>query len=60
MKLKDKQYVRHPKFGWGTILDHDERYTWVFFYTVGVRKLTESEAVFEVVEDRVALKKRGA
>lgn len=60
MELKDKQYVRHSKFGWGTILDRDERYTWVFFYTVGVRKLTQSEAVFEVVEDRVSLKRRVA
>jgi hypothetical protein len=30
----------------------------VYFYRVGVRKLTVSEAVFQVVEDQVALKRR--
>jgi len=60
MKLTHGQYVRHSKFGWGTILERDEHHTLVFFYSVGVRKLAESEAVFQVVEDRVALKRRGA
>jgi hypothetical protein len=31
----------------------------VYFYRVGIRKLSESEAVFKVVEDQVALKRRG-
>ncbi len=59
MKLKEGQYVRHSKFGWGTILACDRRYTMVHFYRVGIRKLTVSEAVFQVVEDAVALKRRG-
>ncbi len=59
MKLKDGQYVRHSKYGWGTILECDRHYTTVYFYRVGVRKLTVSEAVFQVVEDEVALKRRG-
>jgi hypothetical protein len=60
MKLKDGQYVRHSKFGWGTILERDEHHTWVYFQSVGLRKLAEAEAVFQVVEDQDALKRRGA
>ena len=52
MKLKERQSVRHAKYGWGTILEQDDRHTTVFFHTVGVRKLTASEAVFKVVEDQ--------
>jgi hypothetical protein len=59
MKLKDGQYVRHSKYGWGTILECDRHHTMVCFYRVGVRKLTVSEAVFQVVEDQVAMKRRG-
>jgi hypothetical protein len=59
MKLKDGQYVRHSKYGWGTILECDRHHTMVYFYRVGVRKLAASEAVFQVVEDPVALKRRG-
>ena len=59
MRLKNGQYVRHSKFGWGTILECDRQHTMVYFYRVGVRKLPESEAVFQVVEDQVALKRRG-
>jgi hypothetical protein len=59
MKLKDGQYVRHSKYGWGTILECDRYHTTVYFYRVGVRKLLVSEAVFQVVEDEVAMKRRG-
>ena len=59
MKLRQGQYVRHSKYGWGTILECAENHTLVYFYSVGVRRLTESEAVFQVVEDRLALKRRG-
>jgi hypothetical protein len=58
MKLKDGQYVRHSKFGWGTILECDRHHTMVYFRRVGVRKLTASEAVFQVVEDAAAVKRR--
>lgn len=60
MKLSIGQYVRHSKHGWGTILECDRRQTVVYFRRVGVRKLTAAEAVFQVVEDKVALKRRGA
>jgi hypothetical protein len=58
MKLKDGQYVRHSKYGWGTILECNRDHTMVYFYRVGVRKLTVSEAVFQAVEDQVAMKRR--
>lgn len=58
MKLKQGQYVRHPKYGWGTILDCDREHMTVYFTRVGVTRLTESEAIFKVVEDRAALKRR--
>lgn len=58
MKLTQGQYVRHSKYGWGTILESQADHTTVYFRSVGVRKLTTSEAVFQVVEDRVALKRR--
>lgn len=59
MKFKQRQSVRHAKYGWGTILEQDDHYTTVFFHTVGVRKLTVSEAVFKVVEDQGPKKKPG-
>lgn len=59
MKLSCGQYVRHSKFGWGTILECDRHHTMVYFHRVGVRKLPVSEAVFQVVEDQVAVKRRG-
>ncbi len=58
MKLTQGQYVRHSKYGWGTILDRQPDHTLVYFRSVGVRKLTASEAVFEVVEDHSAVKRR--
>jgi hypothetical protein len=59
MKLTRGQYVRHSKYGWGTILECQLHQTTVCFRSVGVRKLTVSEAVFLVVEDHAALKRRG-
>jgi len=58
MKLTRGQYVRHSKYGWGTILECQRHYTMVYFQSVGVRRLTGSEVVFRVIEDQVALKKR--
>ncbi len=58
MKLKQGQYVRHSKYGWGTIIDYDREHTTVYFRSVGVTRLTDAEAVFKVVEDPDALKRR--
>jgi len=49
MKLKDGQYVRHSRYGWGTILESDRHQTMVCFQTVGVKKLVTSPKTFEVV-----------
>jgi len=57
MKLKLGQYVRHSKYGWGTILDSAGNYTTVFFNTLGVRKFALSEAFFDVVEGKAVKKK---
>jgi hypothetical protein len=59
MKLTRGQYVRHSQYGWGTILECQPHRMTVYFCSVGVRKLTAAEAVFRVVEDEVALKRRG-
>jgi phosphosulfolactate synthase (CoM biosynthesis protein A) len=59
MKLKNGQYVRHLKFGWGTILECQRHLTTVYFHRVGVKKLNASEAAFQVIEDQAALKRRG-
>jgi hypothetical protein len=57
MKLKHGQYVRHPRYGWGTVLERDDSQTMVYFHTVGVKKFTVSQAVFEVFEHKPAKKK---
>ena len=57
-KLKYGQYVRHSKYGWGMILEFKRDHTMVYFYSIGVKKLTVAEAVFRAVEDAVAMKRR--
>ena len=49
MKLKEGQYVRHSKYGWGTILEHDGSQTMVYFLTVGVKKFVTSLTTFAVI-----------
>jgi hypothetical protein len=58
MKPRKGQYVRHSKYGWGTILDCDPERTIVCFTRVGVTRLSPSEAVFKIIEDRDAMKRR--
>ncbi len=59
MKLKQGQYVRHPRFGWGTVLERHDNQTMVYFQTVGVKRFPVSQAVFEVFENKAAKKKGG-
>jgi hypothetical protein len=59
MKLKQGQYVRHSKYGWGTVLERDAQQTTVYFNSVGVRKFAPSQSTFEVVESKSAKKKSG-
>ncbi len=57
MKLKEGQYVRHSKYGWGTILERDGSQTMVYFHTVGVKKFVASLTAFDVVEHEAPKKK---
>jgi len=57
MRLKTGQYVRHSRFGWGTILDRDGIQTTVYFRSVGVKRLATSSAKFTMIGGE-ALKKR--
>jgi phosphosulfolactate synthase (CoM biosynthesis protein A) len=50
MTLKKGQYVRHAKYGWGTIVEHDDRETMVYFRTIGLKKLPAALALFANVE----------
>lgn len=39
MKLKAGQYVRHSKYGWGTIVELEGKRTMVYFRDVGIKSL---------------------
>ncbi len=60
MKFKEGQYVRHAKYGWGTVLEKNHHQTMVCFQSVGIRKFRVSQAIFEVVESKSAKKKSAA
>jgi len=49
MKLKTGQYVRHSRYGWGTILEDDAKRTMVYFRNVGIRKFATSRAAFALI-----------
>ena len=57
MTLKTGQYVRHAKYGWGTIVEHDSRSTTVYFRTIGLKKLPAALASFANVEGAGSVKK---
>ena len=58
MTLKVGQYVRHSKYGWGTIIDHDHDQTLVSFRRIGIRKLQAGLATFVAVGGEAPKKKR--
>ncbi len=58
MNLKAGQYIRHSKYGTGTILERDEERTTVDFDTAGVRKFVTSLAAFEIAEGVAPIKKK--
>jgi hypothetical protein len=60
MNLKTGQYIRHAKYGCGTIVERNDERTTVDFDTAGVRKFVTSIAAFEVAEGEAPKKKRGA
>ena len=57
MKLKPGQYVRHPQYGWGTIIDHDREQTLVFFRRIGIKRLQADSATFVAVGGEMPKKK---
>ncbi len=58
MNLKAGQYIRHSKYGCGTIVERDEDRTTVDFDTFGVRKFVTALAAFEVAQGEAPKKKR--
>jgi hypothetical protein len=58
MTLKPGQYVRHAKYGCGTIVTRDEDRTTVDFDTAGLKMFVTSLAAFEVAEGAAPPRKR--
>ncbi len=52
MKLKAGQSVRHPRYGWGTILECNDVQTMVCFSSVGIKKFLTSLTSFDVVQEQ--------
>ncbi len=49
MRLKIGQYVRHSRYGWGTILEDDGKRTMVYFRNFGIKKIAASRAAFALI-----------
>jgi len=60
MNLKAGQYVRHAKYGCGTIVTRDNERTTVDFDTAGVKLFVTGLAAFEMAEGQPPAKKRSA
>ena len=60
MKLKTGQYVRHSRYGWGTILEGDGKRTMVYFRNVGIKKFPTCRAAFALIGGQAHRKTGGA
>jgi hypothetical protein len=60
MSLKPGQYVRHAKYGCGTIVTRDSERTTVDFDTAGLKMFVTAMAAFEMAEGQPPVKKRAA
>jgi len=60
MKFKPGQYVRHAKYGCGTIVTRDDERTTVDFDTAGMKIFVTSIAAFEPAEGQAPKKKRAS
>jgi len=60
MNLKPGQYIRHAKYGCGTIVTRDEDRTTVDFDTAGLKMFVTSLAAFEMAEGESPKKRRPA
>ncbi|HEV3278067.1 MAG TPA: hypothetical protein VG860_14715 [Terriglobia bacterium] len=57
MELKAGQYVRHAKYGWGTIMDHDREQTLVCFRRIGIKRLQAGSATFVAIGGEASKRK---
>jgi len=60
MTLKPGQYVRHSKYGCGTVVARDSERTTVDFDTAGMKLFVTAIAAFEMAEGQPPAKKRPA
>jgi hypothetical protein len=60
MAFKTGQYVRHAKYGNGTIVELGDDRTVVDFDAFGTKKFVTSLATFEVAEGTAPKRKRGS
>ncbi|HEV3277823.1 MAG TPA: hypothetical protein VG860_13475 [Terriglobia bacterium] len=58
MTLKAGQYVRHAKYGWGTVVEYDRDRTLVYFRSIGIKRLETDSANFAAVAGEAPKKKR--
>ena len=58
MTLKPGQYIRHSKYGCGTIVTRDSERTTVDFDTAGMKLFVTGLAAFEMAEGAPPAKKR--
>ena len=58
MKLKSGQYIRHSKYGCGTIIERTDERTTVDFDSAGMKKFLTSLAVFEIAEGEPPVRKK--
>lgn len=58
MVFKKGQYVRHSKYGWGTIMDHDREQTLVCFRRIGIKRLKADAAIFVAIGGEAPKKKQ--
>lgn len=58
MNLKAGQYIRHSKYGCGTIVTRDSERTTVDFDTAGTKLFVTGLAAFEMAEGAPPAKKR--
>ena len=58
MILKAGQYVRHGKYGWGTVVEYDRDQTMVYFRSIGIKRLETHSANFTTVAGEEPKKKR--
>ncbi len=52
LELQTGQYVRHFKYGWGTVVEYDRDHTLVYFRSIGIKRLATHSANFAVAEPK--------